>query len=124
MSTVVIKCSSGPCLGHGLTTRIVVILGSALVPTAPLRPGQGLVNGLLHGHDQPPQQPPQLWNAQRQDRPRLALNAAKLLCCWTGGKVFVNASTAMAPARMTGNSAKAYMARVMCRYQPVQLRTS
>jgi hypothetical protein len=37
---------------------------------------------------------------------------------------FFKASTAMIPARSTDSRAKAHMASVICRYQPVQLRTS
>ena len=41
-----------------------------------------------------------------------------------GRRLFLNTSTAIVPARMTVSRANAPMARVRCRYQAVQLRTS
>ena len=82
------------------------------------------MGGLLDGQDQPPQQPANLRNTQREASPRLALNTVRELLSGGGPRLFFNASTAMAPARKTVNRAKAHMARVICRYHPVQLRTS
>jgi hypothetical protein len=58
-------------------TFVVVVLGAGLVPATPLRPGQDVIGGLLEGEDQPPQEPANLGDAQREVRPRLALNAAR-----------------------------------------------
>jgi len=44
---------------------------------APLRPSQHVAGCLPHGQDQAPQQPPNLGDAMREGRPRLALNAAR-----------------------------------------------
>jgi hypothetical protein len=94
------------------------------MPAAPVRPGQEVTSGLLHGQDQPPQQPAHLGHPQWEARPRLALNTARECLFCGGSRRFLNASTAMLPARKTVNSAKAHMARVICRYHPVPLRTS
>jgi hypothetical protein len=83
----------------------VIVLGQALMPTAPAGPRQALLGSLLHGEDQPPQQPSQLRDAQRGRRPRRALNPARILRAWVGGRLFFNASTAMVPARITTKSA-------------------
>jgi len=102
----------------------VIVGRSALMPSAPTGPRANMLDGLPRGQDQPAEQPPYLGHAQREERPRLALNAARLLRAWGGGRLFFNASTAMAPARSTTSRAKAHMARVRWRYHPVQLRTS
>ena len=83
----------------------MIVLGQALMPTAPAGPGQDLLGGLLHGEDQPPQEPPQLRDAQRDRRPRRALNAARMLRSRVGGRLFFNASTAIVPARITTKNA-------------------
>src|SRR5882724_3418978 len=41
-----------------------------------------------------------------------------------GPPTFFNASTAIVPARMTVSKANAHIASVICRYQPLQVRTS
>ena len=102
----------------------VIIFGQALMPAAPVGPRQDLAGRLLHRQDHAPEEAANLLNAQRDSRPRSALNAAKLLLDCGGGRLFFNASTAMAPARSTVSRANAHMARVICRYHPVQLRTS
>jgi hypothetical protein len=45
------------------------------MPAAPLRPCHDVVGRLPHGQDQPPQQAPNLGDAQWEIRPRLALKA-------------------------------------------------
>src|SRR5262245_16159328 len=94
------------------------------MPPAPAGPGQDVLGGLLHGQDQPPQEPSNLRHAQREARQRLALNAVRGLTSGGGGRLFFSCSTAMAPARKMVNRANAHIASVICRYQPVQLRTS
>jgi hypothetical protein len=101
-----------------------MILGDRLMPTAPLRPRQDVAGGLLHSQDQAPQQAADLRHAQGDRSPRPALKAARLRRSWGGGRLFFNASTAIVPARRTVNKASAHMASVICRYHPVQLRTS
>ena len=90
---------------HGPTTLVVMVLGSRLMPAAPLGPGQHVVGGRLDRQDQAPEEPANLLDAQRDPRPRPALNAARLLSVWGGGRLFCNASTASAPARRTVRSA-------------------
>src|SRR4029453_15091897 len=107
-----------------LTTPIVVVLGGGLVPPTPVRPTQDVTGRLRHGQDQSPQQPTPLGDAQREERPRPALNAASGLTSRGGHRLFLNASTAIGPARMIVSRANAHMARVIGRYQPVQVRTS
>src|SRR4030095_11848885 len=63
-------------------------------------------------------------HAHREARPRWALNVPSGLAVWGGGRLFFNASTAIVPARMTVSRANAHIARVICRYQAVQLRIS
>lgn len=94
------------------------------MPAPPLGPGHHVVHGMLERQPQAPQEPPKLLYAQRDGSPRLALNAARLRRSWEDSRLFLNASTAMAPARKVVSRASAYMARVIWRYQPVQLRTS
>src|SRR5256886_10456903 len=98
--------------------------GMAGAPPPPPRQGGEGAHGGAHTKPNPPQQPPQLGHAQREARPRRALNAASGLATWGGGRLFFNASTAIVPARMTISRANAHIARVICRYQAVQLRTS
>jgi hypothetical protein len=103
---------------------VVIVFRDALMPATPAGPGHHVARALLERQDQAPQEPPNLLDSQREVSPRVALNAARLLLPWRDGRLFLNASTAMAPARKTTNRAKAHMASVICRYQPVQLRTS
>jgi hypothetical protein len=123
-TTVVSKCLCGQQPMQGATLFVVIILGELLMPPAPAGPGQDVVGGLLHGQDQPPQEPPNLGHAQREARPRLALNAVSGLTSGGGGRLFFNCSSAMAPARKMVSRARAHIASVICRYHPVQLRTS
>src|SRR5262245_56276859 len=99
------------------------MFGAGLMPAPPVGPGHDMVRRLLHHQDQAPEEPTNLRDTQRDARPRPALNAARLCPGCGGGRLFFKASTAVAPARSTANRAKAHMARVIWRYQPVQLRT-
>ena len=78
----------------------MVIDGGGLVPPTPLRLAEDMMGGLRYGQDEPPEQPPPCGNAQREERPRLALNAANGLASDGGCRLFFNASTAIVPARM------------------------
>ena len=111
------------CKRH-TTLLIVIIAGETLMPTAPPGPRHDPLGGLLHSQDQPPQEPTNLGDAQREESPRLALNAANELASRAGGRLFFNCSTAMAPARKMVSRARAHIASVICRHHPVQLRTS
>ena len=102
---------------------VVPILGDALMPAAPRRPGQNPFHFLLRGQHKTPEETTNLANTQRHASPRVALNAAKLLG-WEGSSVFFGSSSGRWAARSTVNSAYAHMAKVICRYHPVQLRTS
>ena len=104
-TTVVSTCLSSHEHRQGTTLFVVIIFGLPLMPPAPAGPPKDLNDGLLHGQDQAPEQPPNLWYAQRQARPCWALKAARPLRFWTGGGLFFNASTAMGPARKTTKSA-------------------
>jgi hypothetical protein len=123
-TTVASKVSGRQGLRNCPTTFIVIVGGQLLMPPAPAEPGDHGLGGLLHGEDQAPQPLPNLRHAQREARPRRALKAARGWAFWTGGRHFFNTSTAIAPARSTVSRASVHMARVICRYQPVQLRTS
>jgi hypothetical protein len=71
------------------------------MPPTPAGPGEDLDHGVLHGQDEAPEPSPHLWHAQRDVRPRCAVTGTRPLRFWTGGRLFVNASTAMGPARQT-----------------------
>src|SRR5215475_1201121 len=105
------------------TPFIVPILGDALMPAAPPRPGQNPFHGLLRGQHQTPEEAPNLADTQRHASPRVALNAAKLLGL-AASCVFFGSSRGRWAACRTVNSAYAHMANVIWRYHPVQLRTS
>ena len=102
---------------------VVPILGDALMPAAPRRPGQNPFHFLLRGQHKTPEETTNLADTQRHASPRVALNVAKLLG-WEGSSVFFGSSGGRWAARSTVNSAYAHMAKVICRYHPVQLRTS
>jgi hypothetical protein len=82
------------------------------------------MDGLLDRQDHAPEAPAKLLDAPWEESPRPALNAASLLRSWGGGRLFFHAFTARVPARSTTRRANAHMAGVLCRYPPVQLRTS
>src|ERR687884_436915 len=103
---------------------VVIIRREALRPATPAGPGHHVARALLERQDQAPQEPPNLLDTQREVSPRVVLHAARRLRSWRDGRRFLTASTAMAPARTTTNRAKAHMASVRCRDQPVQLRTA
>src|SRR6266850_1189535 len=90
----------------------------------PLRPGQDVAGRGGHGPHESPPQPPPFGHAQREARPRLALNAASGCATWGGGRLLLHASTAIVPARMTVSRANAHIASVLGRYQAVPLGTS
>jgi hypothetical protein len=123
-TTVVIHGLSRPCLNLGPPALVVIVLGSGLMPTTPVGPGQDVVRRVLRREDDAPEEPANLLDTQREARPRPALKAARLCPAWGTSRLFFNASTARHPARSTVSRAKAHMARVIWRYQPVQLRTS
>ena len=54
---------AGQYPGECATTFVVIVLGQALMPTAPAGPREDLLGGLLHREDQPPQEPPQFGDA-------------------------------------------------------------
>src|SRR5882672_6134134 len=95
-TTVAIKVLGRQGLRNYPTTVIVGGGRQLLMPPAPAGPGDHVLGGLLHGQDHAPQQPPQLGHAQREARPRRALKAARGWCVWTGGRLFCNASPAIA----------------------------
>jgi hypothetical protein len=102
---------------------VVPILGKVLMPAAPRRPGQHPLHFLLRGQPKTPEETTNLADTQRHASPRVALNVAKLLGLG-GSSVFFGSSGGRWAARCTVNSAYAPMAKVICRYHPVQLRTS
>src|SRR5262249_16710150 len=58
---------------------VVPILGDALMPAAPCRPGQNPFHFLLRGQHKTPEETTNLADTQRHASPRVALNVAKLL---------------------------------------------
>ena len=102
---------------------VVPVLGDALMPAAPRRPGQYPFHFLLRGQHQTPEETPNLADTQRHTSHRIALKAAKLLGLGDS-HVFWGSSGGRWAARRTVNSAYAHMASVIWRYHPVQLRTS
>jgi len=121
---VVIQCLRGQCVNGYATTLVRIMFGAGLMPAPPVRPGQDVVRRLRHGQDHAPEEPANLLDAQRHARPCPALKAARRPPRGGAGRRFLNASTAIAPARRTVRSAWAHLTRVICRYHPVQLRTS
>ena len=81
----------------------MIVWGQALMPTAPAGPREDLLGGLLHREDQPPQEPPQFGDAERDQRPWWAVNAARVLRSWAGVRLFFNTAMAISPARITTN---------------------
>ena len=108
----------------GSTPSIVIIARPRLVPAPPPRPVQQGGRGALHGDAQRPKQAPNLGTAQLHGSPRWALKCAKLLVPVGSGRPLFGAIDAPVSARTTVRKACAHMARVICRYHPVQLRTS
>src|SRR4029453_8014415 len=99
------------------------IFGNPLMPASPCGPGQNALHFLLRGEHKAPEETTNLADTQRHASPRVALNAAKLLRLG-GSSVFFGSSGGRWAARSTVNSAYAHMAKVICRYHPVQLRTA
>ena len=106
------------------STTIMVILHPCLVPSTPNRPSQYLRHAALHHQTQFPKQSADLSTTQSDRRLRWALNRAKLLTSSGLYRPFFGASIAPRSARITDKNALAHIASVICRYQPVQLRTS
>jgi hypothetical protein len=99
------------CQRH-TTLLIVIIAAETLMPRATPGPSRDLLGGLLHSQDQPPQEPTNRRDAQREESPPLALNAANGLASRAGGRLFLNCSTAMAPDRKMVRRARARIASV------------
>lgn len=57
---------------------VVPILGDALMPAAPRRPGQNLFHFLLRGQHKTPEETTNLADTQRHASPRVALNVANM----------------------------------------------
>jgi hypothetical protein len=102
----------------------VPIFGDPLVPAAPYGPGQDTLHALLCGEHETPEEAPNLADTQRYTSPREVLKAVRLLGVGPCGIFFNGGAAGRCAARSTVNSAYAHMANVMCRYHPVQLRTS
>jgi hypothetical protein len=102
----------------------VPIFGHPLVPAAPPRPRQNALHFLLRDQHEAPKETPNLTDTQWYASPRVALKAVRLLAVgWAN--MFLGASAIGTwVARNTVNKAYAHMANVICRYHPVQLRTS
>ena len=94
------------------------------MPAAPCGPAQNPFDALLRRQHETPEETTYLANAQWHPSPREVLKALRLLrrepC-----EIFFNGGAAGRWAtRSTVNSAYAHIANVICRYHPVQLRTS
>ena len=61
------------------TPFVVPILGDALMPATPRRPGQNAFTSLLRGQHKAPEEATNFAHTQRHPSPRVALNAARLL---------------------------------------------
>jgi hypothetical protein len=96
-TTVASKCLSSQERRQCATLFVVMIGGELWMPPTPPGPRDALVGGLLHGQDQPPQEPTPLGDAQREERPRLALNAVRGLPSGGGGRLW--AGRVREPAR-------------------------
>ena len=100
------------------------IFGDPLVPTAPGGPGQDTLHALLGRQHETPEETTNLADTQRHNRPREALKTVRLLPEAPCEIFFHGGAVGRGAARNTVNSAYAHMANVLCRYQPVQGRTS
>jgi hypothetical protein len=103
---------------------VVPILGDPLMPAAPCGPGQNAFDALLRGQHETPQETTYLANTQRHTSPREVLKAVRLLRLEACEIFFNGGAAGRWAARSTVNSAYAHIANVICRYHPVQLRTS
>ena len=100
------------------------IFGDPLVPAAPRRPSENTLNALLGDQHKTPEEATNLADTQRHTSLRETLKAVRLLRV-TPCDIFFNGGAAgRCAARSTVNNAYAHMANVICRYHPVQLRTS
>ena len=100
------------------------IFGDPLVPTAPRGPGQNTFHTLLGRQHETPEETTNLADTQRHPSPREVLKTVRLLQEDLGVIFFNGGAAGRCAARSTVNSAYAHMANVICRYQPVQCRTS
>ena len=100
------------------------ILGDPLMPTAPRGPRENTLDALLCREHETPEEAPNFADTQRHPRPRETLKAVRLLRVMACDIFFTGGASGRDAARSTVNSAYAHMANVICRYQPVQLRTS
>ena len=118
-SGLVLQLYFWPC-----TPFVVIQLSHPLVPAPPRGPFQHVTDGLLGRQHKSPEEAANLGDAQRDPPLRAALNAARL-CNGIWASLFLgSALSCRYPARTTVSSTYAHMAKVICRYHPVQLRTS
>ncbi len=103
---------------------VVVIACPRLMPPPPPGPAQQRCCMALNNQDDVPEQASNFGAAQPERSPRWTLKAAKLGVSGRFGCPFFGATCTPVSARITTKNACAHMANVMCRYQPVQLRTS
>lgn len=105
-------------------STIVVIARPGLVPASPARPREQRAGGAFHAYSQVPKQVAYLRATQPDRSLRAALNVAKRFRSASTGRPFFGTTAVPVSARTTAKKACAHMASVMCRYHPVQLRTS
>ena len=102
----------------------MILLSYPLVLAPPRRPVQHLANRLLSRQHEVPEEVTHLGHAQGDPRRRAALNAARLFGGAASSIFLGNGSSCRCRARTTASKAYAHIAKVRCRYHPVQLRTS
>ncbi len=121
------RCSTGIVLrlGHRrVPSSVVVIARPGLVPPPPAGPAQHCCHARLGSRHQLPEQMANFATTQSDRSPRWALKLAKLLVAASRSPLFSGATSRPVSARTTAKNAWAHMANVICRYHPVQLRTS
>ena len=94
------------------------------MPAAPYGPSQNPFDALLRRKHETPEEMTYLANAQWHPSPREVLKVVRLLRREPGEIFFNGGAAGRCAARSTVNSAYAHIANVLCRYHPVQLRTS
>ncbi len=102
----------------------MIKLGQGLMLPTPVRPREVVLHRVQRCQHQLPAEVANLGDAQMDLRPRRALNARKLLVLDPVCLPFFGRSLSIAAARTTAKNACAHIANVICRYHPVQLRTS
>src|SRR5215831_20013759 len=100
------------------------VFGDPLVPAAPRGPRENPLHVLLYREHETPEEAPNFADTQRHPRPRETLKAVRLLRVMACDIFFNGRASDRCAALSTVNSAYAHMANVICRYHPVQLRTS